>query len=90
LEIPLIHRDLKSLNIFVDNKVEKDSLNFTTKIADFGLARTFEKIGEHVTNYMGTYHWMAPEIFKNKDSNPYSTKSDVYAFSIICWEVFAE
>lgn len=38
---------------------------------------------------MGTYHWMAPEIFDAKNKNPYSTKSDVYAFAIVMWEVFA-
>ena len=39
---------------------------------------------------MGTYHWMAPEIFDKENKEPYTTKSDVYAFAIIMWEVFAE
>lgn len=38
---------------------------------------------------MGTYHWMAPEIFEKENTEPYTTKSDVYAFAIIMWETFA-
>ena len=89
LKKPIIHRDLKSLNIIVDRPIEKHSLNFTAKIADFGLARTFYNISEHATKFMGTYHWMAPEIFEKDNAEPYTTKSDVYAFAIIMWETFA-
>ena len=28
---------------------------------------------------MGTYHWMAPEIFENKN---YTIKADVYSFGV--------
>lgn len=45
---PIIHRDLKSLNVFVSetNKV------FTAKVADFGLSRSPE--AEMMTMYLGT------------------------------------
>lgn len=39
---------------------------------------------------MGTYHWMAPEIFQKNNPEPYTTKSDVYAFAIIMWEIFSQ
>lgn len=90
LKNPIIHRDLKSLNILLDPVIQKNSVNFKAKIADFGLARTFNNLTEHVTKFMGTYHWMAPEIFNKDITEPYTTKSDVYAFAIIMWEVFAE
>ena len=86
LDNQIIHRDLKSLNIFISNKIRENSLDFQIKIADFGLARSFENEQEFVTKRMGTFHWMAPEIFSDF---PYSTKTDVYAFAIIMWEVFA-
>lgn len=86
LEKKVIHRDLKSLNIFISNPIRKNSLNFQIKIADFGLARNFDNDSEFVTKRMGTFHWMAPEIFSD---HPYTTKTDVYAFAIIMWEVFA-
>jgi len=37
-----------------------------------------------MTGLMGTYHWMAPEIFDNK---PYTIKADVYSFAIVLWEI---
>jgi serine/threonine protein kinase len=87
LHHPIIHRDLKSLNIFIDNSMDKGSTEFQTKIADFGLARTMDDSEEFYTRRMGTFHWMAPEIFADK---PYNSKTDVYAFAIIMWEIFAQ
>ncbi len=43
------------ISVFIDNKLESDSLSFTAKIADFGLARTFNNVKEHYTKYMGTF-----------------------------------
>lgn len=45
---PIIHRDLKSLNVFVLEENGK----FTAKVADFGLSRSPE--AEMMTMYLGT------------------------------------
>jgi serine/threonine protein kinase len=45
---PIIHRDLKSLNVFV---IEKNGV-FIAKVADFGLSRSPE--AEMMTMYLGT------------------------------------
>jgi serine/threonine protein kinase len=45
---PIIHRDLKSLNVFVT----ESGGNFTAKVADFGLSRSPES--EMMTMYLGT------------------------------------
>ena len=37
-----------------------------------------------MTGTLGTYHWMAPEIFNNE---PYSLKADVYSYGIVLWEI---
>lgn len=71
---PILHRDLKSLNIFLDG-------NLRIKIGDFGWTKTLE---EYMTNKIGTYQWMAPEVIGNK---PYSEKADVFSYSIIMWEI---
>ncbi len=40
LKNPIIHRDLKTLNILFDQKIKAESLNFTSKIIDFGISKS--------------------------------------------------
>ncbi|XP_058843283.1 mitogen-activated protein kinase kinase kinase 9-like isoform X2 [Acipenser ruthenus] len=59
--VPIIHRDLKSSNILILEKVENEDLgNKTLKITDFGLAREWHKTTK--MSAAGTYAWMAPEL----------------------------
>ena len=80
---PVLHRDLKSLNILLTDKIEKSSDTTDIKISDFGLSRLYQK-SCILTGHLGTCYWMAPEIIVNKR---YSTKVDVYSYGIIIWEV---
>jgi len=80
---PIIHRDLKSLNIFLTNDMEKNSDITDVKIGDLGLSIAYEKNGS-ITERVGTCHWMAPEVINNQK---YTTKADVYSYGIIIWEV---
>jgi tRNA A-37 threonylcarbamoyl transferase component Bud32 len=72
---PILHRDLKSLNILV-------SSNWQAKLADLGEAKEYS--ADYMTAYRGTPHWMAPEVFQ---SNSYSEKADVYSLGILLWEI---
>ena len=74
---PILHRDLKSLNILLDK-------NYVAKIADFGWAKLRD---EHMTKLRGTFQWMAPEVITNED---YTEKADVYSFGIILWEFWSK
>ncbi|EQC29325.1 TKL protein kinase [Saprolegnia diclina VS20] len=73
-ETPIIHRDLKSRNVLLDSKKG-------TKLTDFGESREMDE--ETLTNGIGTYQWMAPEIFTGHD---YSTAADVYSFGVLLSE----
>lgn len=71
---PIIHRDLKSLNVMMDEYLR-------AKIGDFGWTRLK---AEEMTGKIGTFQWMAPEVIQSKG---YSEKADVFSFGIILWEI---
>lgn len=76
-EAGVLHRDLKSLNVFVDN-------SFNIKIGDFGLARSArDNVDDGIS---GTYQYMAPEIIRGE---PHSEKSDVYAYAVLVCEMIS-
>ncbi|XP_047311772.1 serine/threonine/tyrosine-protein kinase HT1-like [Impatiens glandulifera] len=75
----VIHRDLKSNNLLLNDDMR-------VKVADFGtscLETQCRKRREWKGN-KGTYRWMAPEMIKEK---AYNRKVDVYSFGIVLWEL---
>ncbi|KAJ3639714.1 hypothetical protein Zmor_003055 [Zophobas morio] len=80
----IIHRDLKSNNIFLHD-------DLTVKIGDFGLATTKTRWSgsRQFRQPTGSILWMAPEIIRMQENNPYSYQSDVYAFGIVMFEMLA-
>ena len=78
---PIIHRDLRSPNIFLVSRDSNSKVN--AKVADFGLSRLVErKIG----GVLGTWQWLAPEVIDN-DTSEYDERSDIYSFGVVCYEV---
>lgn len=72
--VPVIHRDLKSSNILILQKVENGDLsNKILKITDFGLAREWHRTTK--MSAAGTYAWMAPEVIR---ASMFSKGSDVW------------
>ncbi|KAJ9559171.1 hypothetical protein OSB04_013785 [Centaurea solstitialis] len=74
---PIVHRDLKSPNLLVDE-------NYTVKVCDFGLSRLKANTFLSSKSLAGTPQWMAPEVLNDEPSNE---KSDVYSFGVILWEL---
>eukprot|EP00297_Palpitomonas_bilix_P008438 CAMPEP_0113876760 /NCGR_PEP_ID=MMETSP0780_2-20120614/5668_1 /TAXON_ID=652834 /ORGANISM="Palpitomonas bilix" /LENGTH=444 /DNA_ID=CAMNT_0000862879 /DNA_START=47 /DNA_END=1381 /DNA_ORIENTATION=+ /assembly_acc=CAM_ASM_000599 len=78
----ILHRDLKSLNILLDDRLR-------AKVSDFGLTKiktcSMASTTIHKGGAVGTVLWMAPELFGRKVK--YSEASDVYAFGMICLEL---
>jgi len=80
---PIIHRDLKSLNLLLSESVLGPADPILLKITDFGVSKNLSE-PELMTGQMGTCHWMAPEVLS---SQPYSLSADVYSYGIVMWEV---
>ncbi|XP_026532785.1 RAF proto-oncogene serine/threonine-protein kinase isoform X2 [Notechis scutatus] len=78
----IIHRDMKSNNIFLHE-------DRTVKIGDFGLATVKSRWSgsQQVEQPTGSVLWMAPEVIRMQDSNPFSFQSDVYSYGIVLYEL---
>uniref|UniRef100_A0A8D2CVR7 Serine/threonine-protein kinase Nek11 n=1 Tax=Sciurus vulgaris TaxID=55149 RepID=A0A8D2CVR7_SCIVU len=72
----ILHRDLKSKNIFLKNNL--------LKIGDFGVSRLLMGSCDLATTLTGTPHYMSPEALQHQG---YDTKSDIWSVACILYEM---
>ena len=76
-EIGIMHRDIKTLNIFLMQ-------SGVLKLGDFGIAKILDSQVSMAETQVGTPLYMSPEIIEGKK---YSNKSDIWALGCVIYEL---
>lgn len=74
---PLVHRDLKSLNVLLTSEMR-------AKLTDFGVSR-MQSDQNTMTSGVGTGRWLAPEVISG--SNDYGSAADIFSFGAVLSEL---
>lgn len=74
----ILHRDIKSQNIFLSKS------GMVAKLGDFGTARTLNDSMELAQTCTGTPYYLSPEICQNR---PYNNKTDIWSLGCVLYEL---
>ena len=75
----IIHRDIKPGNVMVNKEG-------TVKVVDFGIARILEASKTQTGTLIGTFSYMAPEVFHGEHA---TERSDIWSFGVLLYELLA-
>ncbi|KAM6341937.1 serine/threonine-protein kinase Nek5-like [Podargus strigoides] len=76
----ILHRDVKTENIFLSNNGK------VAKLGDFGIARQLSSTMEFARTCVGTPCYLSPEICENR---PYNNKTDIWSLGCVLYELCA-
>jgi hypothetical protein len=74
---PILHRDLKSPNLLVDD-------GWRVKVCDFNLSKLMEESARSASLHALNPRWAAPEVLNGE---PAGMEADVFAFGVVLWEL---
>lgn len=75
--LKILHRDIKSHNIFL----MKD---MSIKLGDFGIAKVFNSTKSRAQTMIGTPYYFSPEMCKGET---YSYKTDIWSLGVLLYEI---
>jgi hypothetical protein len=85
LPCPIVHRDLKSENVFLVAGADKGDVR--VKIGDFGEAKAMQGSNKWLeTRHVGSAEFRAPEVYGNT-ARMYNEKADIWSFGMVVFEL---
>lgn len=84
-ETPILHRDLKAINCFLDE-------HYRALVGDFGLTKPMQDRARSAASSGAAANnprWLAPELLTDSElgESHYTTKTDIYAFGMVMFEL---
>ncbi|KAI7843722.1 hypothetical protein COHA_002620 [Chlorella ohadii] len=78
-----LHRDIKTLNIFLGGPLDQPGQLPAIKLGDVGVSKVLDEGRNHASTFLGTPLYLSPEMCNEL---PYDSKSDIWALGVVLYE----